>query len=225
MRDPGWEKELVDRLVDDATPVRRLWRPETRLLIWLAIVLPAVALPATRVLRDDVAQRLRTPAFLLEEGAMLVAAVLLALAALRAAVPGRRAGTAVSFATGATLALVGLLVFSKPVFASWTSDVFMAIGWPCIWRAFAWTIVPWGLLIVAVRRAAPFGSRWTGALVGAAAWGLTFVPIRLCCQTEELLHLGVFHVLPLVAGTLLSAALAPLLLERRFSNVARNPHA
>jgi len=37
----------------------------------------------------------------------------------------------------------------------------------------------------------------------------------LCCQTEELLHLGVFHVLPLVAGTLLSAALAPVLLERR----------
>jgi hypothetical protein len=215
MRDPRWEKELVDRLVDDVTPVRRLWRPETRLLVWLAIVLPVVALPAMRVLRDDVAQRLQAPAFLLEEGAMLVAAALLALSALRAAVPGRSVGTAVSVATGVTLALVGVLVFSKPIFASWTSDVFLQIGWPCIWRAFAWTMVPWVVLIVAVRRAAPFGSPWTGALVGAAAWGLTFVAIRLCCQTEELLHLGVFHVLPLVAGTLLSAALAPILLERR----------
>jgi|SRR5262245_91936 len=215
MRDPRWEQELVDRLVDDAAPVRRLWRPETRLLVWLAIVLPVVALPATRVLRDDVTQRLQAPAFLLEEAAMLVAAALLALAALRGAIPGRRAGTAVSVAAGATLTLAGLLVFSKPMFVSWTPDVFLMIGWPCIWRAFAWTIVPWAVLIVAVRRGAPFGSRWTGALVGAAAWGLTFVAIRLCCQTEELLHLGVFHVLPLVAGTLLSAALAPIILERR----------
>jgi hypothetical protein len=215
MHDPAWEKELIDRLVDDATPVRRLWRPETRMLVWLAIVLPAVALPAARVLRDDVVQRLQTPGFLLEEAAMLVAAALLALAALRVAIPGRRAGTAVAVAAGATLALVGILVCSQPVFMSWTPDVFLTIGWPCIWRAFAWTMVPWAVLIVAVRRAAPFGSRWTGALVGAAAWGLTFVAIRLCCQTEELLHLGVFHVLPLVAGTLLSAALAPVLLERR----------
>jgi hypothetical protein len=215
MRDPGWEKELVDRLVDDATPVRRLWRPEVRLLVWLAVVLPAVALPAMGVLRDDVAQQLRTPAFLLEEAAMLVAAALLALSALRAAVPGRRAGTAVSLAAAVALALGGVLVLDKPVFASWTPDVFLAIGWPCIWRAFAWTMVPWVLLLLAARRAAPFGSRWTGALVGAAAWGVTFGAIRLCCQTEELLHLGAFHVLPLVAGTLLSAALAPLLLERR----------
>jgi len=215
MRDPGWEKELVDRLVGDVTPVRRLWRPETRLLVWLAIVLPLVALPAGRVLRDDVAQRLRAPEFFLEEAAMLVAAALLALAALRVAVPGRRVGTPVSLAAGTTLALVGILVFSKPLFMSWTPDVFLTIGWPCIWRALAWTMLPWALLILAVRRAAPFGSRWTGALVGAAAWGLTFVAIRLCCQTEELLHLGVFHVLPLVAGTLLSAALAPVLLERR----------
>ena len=79
-------------------------------------------------------------------------------------------------------------------------------------EVFAWTLVPWALLVIAVRRAAPHGSRFTGALVGAAAWGLTFAALRLCCQTEELLHLSVFHVLPLVTGTLLSAVLGPVLL-------------
>jgi len=169
----------------------------------------------SRVLRDDVVQQLRTPRFLLEEATMLVAAALLALAALRAAVPGRRVGAAISLAAATALGLGGLLVFSKPVFASWTPDVFLALGLPCLWRSFAWTMVPWALLVIAVRRAAPLRSRWTGALVGAAAWGLTFGALRLCCQTEELTHLGVFHVLPFVTGTVLSAALGPVLFRER----------
>lgn len=215
MRDPGWQEDLVERLVANATPVRRLWRPEARLLAWLAVGIPLVVFPMSRVLRADVVQQLRTPAFLLEEATMLVAAALLALAALRAAVPGRRVGAAISLAAATALALGGLLVFRKPVFASWTPDVFLAFGLPCLWRSFAWTMVPWALLVIAVRRAAPLRSRWTGALVGAAAWGLTFGALRLCCQTEELTHLGVFHVLPFVTGTVLSAALGPVLFHER----------
>jgi hypothetical protein len=215
MRDPGWQQEFVDRLVSDVTPVRRLWRPEVRLLVWLGIVLPAVAFPASLALRDDVLKQLRNPPFLLEEAAMLIAAALLALAALRAAVPGRRAGRALFLGTTTALALGGLLLLRKPLFTSWTPDVFLEIGLPCLWRSFAWTLVPWTLLVIAVRRAAPLRSQWTGALVGAAAWGVTLGALRLCCQTEELFHLGVFHVLPFVAGTLLSAALGPLLLGER----------
>src|SRR5262249_40962985 len=120
MREPRWQEELVDRLVTDATPVRRLWRPELRLLARLGIVIPAVALPASRGLRADVLQQLRTPAFLVEEAALLLGAALLALGALRSAVPGRRAGRALTLATGAALALGGLLQLGKPIFASWT---------------------------------------------------------------------------------------------------------
>jgi hypothetical protein len=215
VRDPGWQEDLIERLVADATPVRRLWRPEARLLAWLALGIPLVVFPMSRVLRDDIAQQLRAPAFLLEEATMLVASALLALAALRASVPGRRVGSAISLAAGTALALGALLVFRKPVFTSWTPDIFLALGLPCLWRSFAWTLVPWGLLVIAVRRAAPLRSRWTGALVGAAAWGLTFGALRLCCQTEELTHLGVFHVLPFLTGTVLSAALGPVLFRER----------
>jgi hypothetical protein len=215
MGDPGWQQELVDRLVSDGTPVRRLWRPETRLLLWLGIVIPAVALPAARGLRDDVVQRLHAPAFLLEEAAILLGAALLALAALRTAVPGRQAGRSLALVTAAALALGGLLQLGKPIFMGWTPDLFLAIGLPCLWRSLAWTLVPWAVLLIAVRRAAPLRSRWTGALVGAAAWGITLGALRLCCQTEELLHLGVFHVLPFVAGTLLSAAVGPIILGQR----------
>jgi hypothetical protein len=215
MREPGWQQDLVDQLVADATPMRRLWRPEVRLLAWLAVVLPVVAFPTSDVLRDDLSQQLRTPVFLLEEAAMLVAAALLALAALRSAVPGQRPGRAISLVAATALALGGLLVFSKPVVGGWTPDVFPTSGLRCLWRSFAWTLVPWALLLIGVRRAAPLARRWTGALVGAAAGGLTFGALRLCCQTQERLHLAVFHVLPLAAGTLLSAALGPVLLQER----------
>jgi len=38
--------------------------------------------------------------------------------------------------------------------------------------------------------------------------------MRSCCRTEELMHLGVFHVLPVLVGTALSAGLGALLLPR-----------
>ena len=61
----------------------------------------------------------------------------------------------------------------------------------------------------------------TAALAGAAAFGLTFVVMRFCCRTDELMHLGVFHVLPVLIGTALSAGLGVLLLPRwRSSSLA-----
>jgi hypothetical protein len=38
--------------------------------------------------------------------------------------------------------------------------------------------------------------------------------MRCCCRTDELMHLGVFHVLPVLIGTALSAGLGMLLLPR-----------
>ena len=221
MQEPSWQDELIDRLVKDARPVRRLWRPEVRLGVWLAVVALVAVFIAGRFVRIDLASKLHSPAFLLEAAAMLVAGSLLGLEALRAAVPGYRHSRAVARTIIAMLAIVALMLLRQPIYWSWTPDVFLKFGVLDLVGTAILVAVPWTWLLVALRRGAPLASGRAAALAGAAAFCLTFVVMRCCCRTDELMHLGVFHVLPVLIGTALSAGLGVLLLPRwRSSNPA-----
>ena len=209
-----WQDELIDRLVTDAQPVRRLWRPEVRLLVWLAVFALVAVFVGGRFVRSDLEDQLHSPLFLLEAAAMVVAGCLLGLEALRAAVPGHRHSRTVARAIIATLAIVVLLLLRQPIHWGWTPDVFLKFGvWDLVGTALL-VAVPWAWLLVALRRGAPLASGRAAALAGAAAFCLTFVVMRCCCRTDELMHLGVFHVLPVLVGTALSAGLGVLLLPR-----------
>lgn len=84
-------EELIARLAAQAAPVRVLPPPSARLLLWLALALPAVAVVTLAMgLRQDLALRLGEPVFLLRLGASLATAVAAALAGLALGVPGRR---------------------------------------------------------------------------------------------------------------------------------------
>jgi len=214
MQEPSWQDELIDRLVTDARPVRRLWRPEVRLLVWLAVVALVAIVVGERFVRSDLERKLESPSFLIEVAAMLVAGGLLGLEALRTAVPGYRHSRVTVGTIIATLTIVALLQLRQPIHWGWTADVFFQFGLLCLWRTAVLVAVPWVWLLVALRRGAPLASGRAAALAGAAAFGLTFVVMRSCCRTEELMHLGVFHVLPVLVGTALSAGLGALLLPR-----------
>jgi hypothetical protein len=214
-RSAGWERSLVDRLVADARPVRRLWQPEVRWAAWLAVSALIIGLPALGVLRVDLPLRAKAPAFLLEQGLMLLGAILLAHEAMHAAVPGRHVGRGLEIAGWVALGLGVALMLAEPVHTGWTSETFLELGRHCVWRALIWGAIPWAVFLLALRRGAPFARRHAGALAGAATFGLSCAAIRVCCQTDEVLHLGAFHILPLVGGILVSAAVAPLLIRDR----------
>jgi hypothetical protein len=209
MDEPGWQRSLVDRLVADAGPVRRLWRPEARLAVWLALATVALAVPAAQVARADLALRLRAPAFILEQGLLIVGSVLLGLQALRTVIPGRVTSRALTVAGFAALGLAVLSLVRLPVHHAWTFETFLDVGRPCLWRAAVWGAIPFVVFLLALRRGAPLAQRRVATLAGAATWGVTCVALRVCCQTDELLHLGTFHALPLVGGTLAAAVLGP----------------
>ena len=212
MMEPGWDRAFLDRLVADTLPVRRLWPPEMRLVVWLMLAALVLIAPATRVLREDVSLQLLSPAFVLEQGLLLLGGVLLGLEALRAAVPGRRAGSVSTVVGWSALGLAVAWMLREPVHNAWTLDAFLEVGRPCIWRALAWGTIPWIVLLIALRRGLPLARRRAGLLAGAATWALVCPALRMCCQTDELLHLSMFHAIPLVAGAFVSGVLGPVLL-------------
>ncbi|RDK03438.1 NrsF family protein [Paraburkholderia lacunae] len=82
--------ELIDSLVADAKPVRRLRPPVTRALCWLlfaALLLALVAL--VHGVRPDLVLKLRQPTFVVGVVAALITAALASTASFIASVPGR----------------------------------------------------------------------------------------------------------------------------------------
>jgi len=82
--------DLIDSLVADAKPVRRLRPPVTRALCWLlfaALMLTLVAL--VHGVRPDLMVKLRQPTFVVGGAAALITAVLASTASFIASVPGR----------------------------------------------------------------------------------------------------------------------------------------
>src|SRR5262249_15735194 len=150
----------------------------------------------------------------LEIAAMLLAGSLLGLEALRAAVPGSSPSRLAMGIIITAVAPVSVLQFRQPIHWGWTPDFFLALGEFCLGRTGVLVVIPWMWLLVALRRGVPLASARAAALAGAAAFGLTFVVMRFCCRMDELLHLTVFHVLPVLVGTALSAGLGLLLLRR-----------
>ena len=79
---------LVSRLAAELTPVHRIARPATRLAWWLLISMPAIAAVVWAFgLRPDLGVRLADPAFLVEEGAAILTALVGIYAALCAGLP------------------------------------------------------------------------------------------------------------------------------------------
>ena len=200
MRVPRTHHTIVARLVADAHPVRRLWPPALRLAAWTAVAAAVLAL-ATRVgLREDVAAGIDSPRYVLEVALLACAAAAAAAGALLAAIPGRDPRPAGAVAL--LLAGLGALTFvGEPAApgATWLA------GLRCAGSIAMFGLVPWLALVAAVARGVPLNARGAGAYVGAAAFLIGAAAVRLACPVDDGHHLLVWHVVPVVAWTAISA--------------------
>src|SRR2546427_11965576 len=89
---PPIHERVVARLLAEATPVRPLWSPHTRLALWLVLEALMLGVAVKVGLRRDLGDHLRQPLFLLELGMLIAAGAMAAAMALRGAVPGMGSG-------------------------------------------------------------------------------------------------------------------------------------
>ena len=82
--------DLIDALVDGATPVSRLRPPLVRAALWLLLAALVLVLIVTgHGLRPDIAERLRQPVFVLSMVAALITGILAAIASFQISLPDR----------------------------------------------------------------------------------------------------------------------------------------
>ncbi|MEO8601958.1 MAG: NrsF family protein [bacterium] len=214
MTSPDTQQALIDRLVADATPVRRLWPPAARLALWaalLAAMLIAIAVAAGW----PFGAASRAPSLPWELVCAVAAALLWAALALRDAVPGR------ATPRGARLA-VALLALAPLAF--WLGDpstqgeltlhAFIERGLPCTRLTIGLALLPCLTLLWAVHRGAPLSPRRAAAWSGGAGFLSGYLLTRIFCPMTDPAHLLIWHVLPVVGGIVVCTGLGSWWLAR-----------
>lgn len=202
--------KLVDTLVADLQPVRRLPGAGRRAVRWAAVaLLCASAGLAVLGARPDLAHRLREPAYLADGAALLLVFACSARHAFRLGVPGLvqgpLAGAApvlamlawcVSIASRASPRAGDLLAGA----ASWTG------GWPCVARMLGLALAPSAAILLALREAAPCQRARTGGFAILSASALAILVTQIVCMKDDPGHLLRWHVAPVVLAAVVGAA-------------------
>jgi hypothetical protein len=212
---PTHHGALVDRLVQETQPVRRLWSVRLRMTTFVALSAATVGLVLLLASRPDIAAKLAAPSFTVQLALLCAATVFTALLALRSAVPGR---SPTRYETTIALALVvatALFSCAEPLDTDIAVGTFLAVGAACAARTFAFAVVPWLLLMAAIRRGAPTRVRAAGAYAGATALLLSTTILRAACPQDGALHWAVWHFSAIAVGTVLSATVASTWLRWR----------
>jgi hypothetical protein len=196
--------EVVNRLIGNFEPARRIWPISIRLALWLALELTILALVAFGAPRTDLVAALGDPGYLLQVGLFVAVGTVAAALALRTAIPGLEATPTQLSPVFLAATVAVLLAASAPADTHISLGHFVDLGMKCLVCTGLLAALPWLALFWAVKRGAPLATQSAGALVGAAAFSFACAATRLGCPIDDSLHLLVWHIFPAAAGVGLS---------------------
>jgi hypothetical protein len=206
---------LIDNLVDDLTPVRRL---DARVVTSVAglIAFATMAFAAGLFgLRPDVVASKPDSVFLLASGLVFILALAASLTVIRMSRPsvGQTHGGWIWAATGVGLLPLGALLSLAIGGLSQELTTEAGRGFDCLVKA---TTLGLGFAvfhILLLRKGAPTSPERAGWLVGVASGCLGSFAYGLHCPSSDLVHLGVWHVLPIIISAALGRVAVPSLVR------------
>lgn len=212
MSEAGVE-QVAERLVRDLQPVRRVRSPGVRTAIWLGLEALVLGYVLAVDGRPDVGSLFTMPGFIVEFVGFVTAAAALAVLAFRSGVPGERPGGVVRGLAVVAFAVAAIHVTTLPVRTDGTLREFLT-GQSCAAHMALLAVVPWLVMVIALRRTAPFRGAMSGALAAGAACLMAFAFMRVACPADDLLHLLTWHGFPVLAALVVSAVVGALWLPR-----------
>ncbi len=213
--------QLIDTLTADLKPVPRLWPPVWRLIVWLALSIPAtVLIVAAMHVRPDISAKIVDPMFLAQELASLAVAFIAAWAALVTCVPGEPRWKIWVPVVPLSLwvATLGRQCWDEWLHRGASGMVFYS-DWLCLPSVAMISTVPALAMVFALRRGArlhPLAAVSWGSLAAAA---LANAGLRLVHMEDAALMVVVWQfgsvLLFLAIATLCRNVLMPALAVRR----------
>lgn len=206
---------VIQSLVAELTPVRRLRSAGTRASLWAGLAIGCVALGCYGLgTRPDLSHKLSEIAYLTESAALIAIFALAARCAFQLGVPGSEPSARLQLAP----ALAGL-VWVILVARRWPAEPGIGAmssmeGLRCIARIAGLAVVPIIAIFVMLRRGAPRARGRTGILALVSATALAVVGTQLICAKDGAAHVLVWHTGPVVFAALVGITAGRALLRR-----------
>ncbi len=211
-------EDLIYALAADArSPLRRLSSPAVRVVFWLCVSVPWIAVVVAFMgLRPDLGLKVGELRWLLEQGAALTTALTAAMAAFCVGVPGRAHWErAVPLAPLALwLGLLGAGCLSDWRLAG-PQGLVLHVDWACVPGIVTVGLVPGIAMAIMLRRGAPMAPVLSAGLGGLAAAALADFGLRLFHVQDASLMVLVWQVGTVAALAALGAALGRRLVRWR----------
>lgn len=208
---------LIQSLVTDLQPVRRLDSPPIRCLRWLAAALPPVVMVVILMgVRPDLAAKLGEMRFVVQELAALATAVAAGMAALAIGVPGTSRWR---LALPVLPLSIWLASLGQQCFQEWirfgSDGMAFAPDAICIPGIAMIAVVPAAVMVAMMRRGARFYPRSAVLLGSLAAAALADAGLRLFHPQDAGLMVLVWQLGSVALFSVLAGVLGDRLLPRR----------
>lgn len=206
---------LIDKLVDDLSPARRLSLHEGLLATLAALVFTVMIAVLGIGLRSDLSAGHLEPMFLLSSGLFLMLAAAASYTVIEMSRPyvgGHRDGWVWA------VAMTGLLPVSATIVgvaAWWHGDGLLVAsdGWKCSAMGIMLGIGTAAALTIWLRRGAPTSPERAGLLTGLAAGSIGIFAFSLHCPHNDISHIGIWHGLTVGISALIGKLVVPLVIR------------
>lgn len=206
---------LIDALVADLAPVRPLRNRDGALRVALAAALTLAAVLGLLGLSAPLRAGTMSPMFPLANGLLLLLGLAASASTIAQAAPrvgSRHDGPRWAMAMAAVFpaaALVLLAMHHDEAGHLIAADS----AWHCLAASLLASLLVGGTLLAWLRRGAPASPETAGMHLGVAATALGTAIYGFACPADNFYHLGIWHALPVVAGSLVGRHLIPSLLR------------
>jgi hypothetical protein len=209
--------QLIDRLVAECSPVRRLFDPRRRGAWWVALALVCVGLGVSYFgIRSDLPGAMTFLPFLIRIGLLVATMWLSVVTALQLSVPGadQRAWTRwwPLLFLGALVAVTGAELVMMAVVGDAGAPLY---GWRCVRKLTFVGVLPALGAIVLIRRGAPLDPAWTALLGLVAAGAAGALTSEIACPVRFPMHVMLWHVLPIAVYAVIGTAAVWLVMRLR----------
>jgi hypothetical protein len=156
---------LIDRLIQDFRPVKRLWPVRIRLLLWILLEAAIVAVATLLNGQSDATTVVYFHNYGIDAAGFFLVSIAAAWMALRNSIPGRETSATELILLAVGIIAATLIVQFEPLTQTLLSsdDFCSALG-----RQLTFAALPCITLVWAARRAMPLRPRLTGGMIGIA---------------------------------------------------------
>lgn len=207
-------EDMIAGLTDDLTPVRSFRLRDGVILAGIAGLLSLAGVAVIKGLWMGAFQGDATPFFWITNGLLLLLGCASTLAVIAMASP--HIGNSREAAKWAT-AMVGVLPLAAIISLIPRTDPMGAIADPvsyhCMVDSLVASLLVGIVLVLWLRRGAPVSHNAAGWHTGLAAGALGTVAYGLSCALDTMVHLGIWHMLPVVIAAVIGRLVVPPLIR------------